>query len=516
MTRDNSCKVISIYSPSYEEEKPFYSLNLGACLSDILHKRILLLDMDTSYENILRSLKLEKKISSQEIVIRSGIGLDFLNLGDLGREELGQLKENYDYILINLPLAPQDLTYHIFSMSDSIHIFISSLKKNLEEGYSLLERLLEHKPDCSNNKLKLVVSRSTTFDALSREEIEWLLRRNVDFFIPELNMMENFIDHDGVPITLKQEVSGYSKKLRYIAKFEADKLVGLALGSGAAFGLAHIGVLKVLEEAELPIDMISGSSMGAVIASLWGLGYRSSEIVRFAEQLKSKLNIMRLLDFTIPISGILAGNRLKSFLKVFLGEKTFEDLKIPVKIMVYDLANRETLSIDKGLLLDAVYKSIAVPGIFKPVIERDRVIIDGGVSEPVPVNVLLGNGVKKIIAVNVLPDPGDMYRRKIIIERNTQAEKGLIEKGPFYKKIFFFIRTYFKKIFDPNIFDVIVTSMQSMEYMLSKDSCSKASVCLSPIVPDSDSIDFHRVKDFIKEGEEEARSHLEEIKSLGL
>ena len=292
------------------------------------------------------------------------------------------------------------------------------------------------------------------------------------------------------------------------------KNLGLALGSGAAFGLAHIGVLKVLEQEKIPVDIISGSSIGALIASMWGIGLSSDEIARITERLSRKLNIMRLLDFTAPISGILGGKRLKRFLRSILGEKTFEDLKIPVKIMVYDLANRETIALDEGLLLDAVYKSIAVPGIFAPIKEGARMIIDGGVSEPLPVDVLIANGAKKIIAVNVLPSPMDVRERNAMLEKIAKKEEDLIEKGPFYKKQWVLAKRYLRKIFTPNIFDVIVTTMQSMEYCLAENSSLKADVRLHPVLKEATSIDFHLAKRFAKRGEEETRAHIAQIRKL--
>ena len=156
--------------------------------------------------------------------------------------------------------------------------------------------------------------------------MSWLLRREVWATLPEPGILDTLIDSEGIPLVLKKQDIPYSKAILYIAKSVSGKLLGLALGSGAAFGLAHIGVLRVLEQNHIAIDIVSGSSIGALIASLWGLGFSSDKIEHIAKKLKYKLNLMRLLDFTIPVSGILAGKRLKRFLKSILGEKTFEDL----------------------------------------------------------------------------------------------------------------------------------------------------------------------------------------------
>jgi len=291
-------------------------------------------------------------------------------------------------------------------------------------------------------------------------------------------------------------------------------IIGLALGSGAAFGLAHIGVLRVLERERIPIGIVSGASIGAIVAAMWGIGLGAREIEGISEELKRKLNIMRLLDFTFPISGILAGKRLKRFLRTILGDRTFDDLKIPVKIMAYDLANREIVTIDKGRLLDAVYKSVAIPGIFQPIMEAGRMIVDGGTLDPVPVDALFKSGAAKVIAVNVLPGPKNIYERNMALKELIKEENNVLRQGSMDEKACVYLARFFKKIFTPNIFDVIMTSMQAMEYSLAEISCCKADVSLHPVLSDATSTDFHLVKQFVKTGEEETLRHIDKIRAL--
>ncbi|MFA5389559.1 MAG: patatin-like phospholipase family protein [Candidatus Omnitrophota bacterium] len=293
-------------------------------------------------------------------------------------------------------------------------------------------------------------------------------------------------------------------------------VIGLALGSGAAFGLAHIGVLRVLEKEKIPIGILSGSSMGALMAAMWGIGLNADEIENISGRLKKKLNIMRLLDFTFPISGILAGRRLKRFLRAILGDRTFEDLRVPVKIIVYDLANRETVAVDTGRLLDAVYKSIAVPGIFQPVMEDGRMFVDGGVLDPVPVDVLFKNGATKVIAVNVLPGPRNICERNMALKENEKEEENIMRHGSLDEKICVWMTRFFRKIFTPNIFDVIMTSMQAMEYSIAEINCCRADISLHPVLSDAASTDFHLVKRFVKTGEEEALRHIDKIRALNV
>jgi len=491
-----TCKIIAIYSNKKVQGKTGYAVNLAASLAKVVDARVMIIDMDSS-----------------SIKVSSEIKVD-LTSNDINKEALEEIKTNYKYVIVNLPCKIDERVYEVLFYSDTIHFFVASTKESLKDGYKFLEDLSNKNLEKLLDKLKIVVNRLDIFDKFSMDEMAWLIKHDVWALVPEPGILDVLVDLKGNPLVLKNQTSAYTKAVLRIARSEADKLLGLVLGSGAAFGLAHIGVLRVLEQHDIDIDVLSGSSIGGLIAALWGIGLSSDKIERIAKKLRNKLNIMRLLDFTIPVSGILEGKRLKNFLRSILGEKTFEDLKIPVKIVVYDLANRETLSIEKGLLVDAVYMSISVPGIFTPKVEKERVIVDGGIQDPVPVDILLKEGIKKIVAVNVLPSPEDIYKRNRLLSKRLKEEGDLIKTSSFYGKLKIRFKNYLRSIFTPNIFDVIMTSMQSMEYIFAENSCRKADVVLHPVVPELTSTDFHLVKSFIDKGIEETNLFIEKIKKL--
>ncbi len=491
-------KVISIYSNTATLGKIGYAINLAAGITRLSDEKALVINMVRQTEGLPEAIA----------------GIDILNLQELDSQRMEQIKKEHSHIVINLPLGMNESLYEILSYSDTIHYFVDSTRDSLVASYEFLEDLLKKGMQEVHSKIRVVVNRLNIFDKFSKGDISWLVRRDIWAIVPEPGISEAPVDAEGVPLVLKTQPSLYSKAILRIIKRELDMMVGLALGSGAAFGIAHIGVLKVLEQNRITVDMVSGSSIGALIASMLGLGYSPKRIEYFAKKLTSKLKIMRLLDFTLPVSGILAGRRLKRFLKTILGEKTFEDLEIPVKIMVYDLANRETLTIESGPLVEAVYMSIAVPGIFEPKTIKERLMVDGGISDPVPVDALLKEGVKKIIAVNVLPGPEDIHERNMLLKKRSKEDEVQMLTGPFDIRLKLKMRNFFRGIFTPNIFDVIMTSMQSMEYELAEVSCKKAGVVLRPVVIDATSIDFHLAGNFIRKGEEEALAHIDEIKKM--
>ncbi len=266
-------KIISIYSTSPEESKYFYAINLSAALSKTLKEKVLVIDLDASYDLILKALKLENRPGEGEPEIKSSIGVDIVGMQNVTEEEINHFKETYHIIVINLPTDSFNLVHHLCFFCDSIHLFITSKKDCLEKGYVFLEELAEKKLSHINDKLKIIINQTRPLKGLSNEEISWILKRNINLFMPEMANLKNLVNQEGIPLVLSSKESKYSRAVLTIAKQEANKFLGLALGSGAAFGLSHIGVLKVLEENDIQIDMISGSSIGALVASLWGLGY---------------------------------------------------------------------------------------------------------------------------------------------------------------------------------------------------------------------------------------------------
>lgn len=192
-----------------------------------------------------------------------------------------------------------------------------------------------------------------------------------------------------------------------IMKKGANNKIGLALGSGAARGLAHIGVLKVLERNEIPVDFISGSSIGAVIGALYAVTRNVNQMEKIVMSADWRL-FLSLLD---PISsqGLLRGTKIKKFLMDFIGDASFKDLKIPTVISATDLQTGEVVYLEKGNLGEAMMASSAIPLIFQPINIDGRVLIDGGLSAPLPIEPLKKMGADKIIAVNL---DGDFFTRR--------------------------------------------------------------------------------------------------------
>ena len=180
--------------------------------------------------------------------------------------------------------------------------------------------------------------------------------------------------------------------------------IGYALGGGAARGLSHIGVLKVLDEHGISPDIIAGTSIGAIVGALYAGGYEPSEIEQLVLGLDWK-KLVYLVDMTLPLSGLLQGKRVVSLLKSILGDLTFSQLRCDFACVATDIINGEQVVLRDGSLIEAVRASISIPGIFTPVAIKGRYLVDGGLINAVPVSVCREMGAEYVIGVNVIPEP---------------------------------------------------------------------------------------------------------------
>ena len=181
--------------------------------------------------------------------------------------------------------------------------------------------------------------------------------------------------------------------------------IGLALGGGGARGLAHIGILKVLLREQIPIDVVSGTSMGGIVGAMHAVGLLPEQMEAEATKRGEIGQIFKLIDLRLVGSGLLGGKRIKKMLVEMLGaETTFADLRLPLAVMATDYNSGREVVLKEGLVAEAVRATMSVPGVFEPV-ERDGYqLLDGGVLNNVPVDVARELGAEKVIAVDVLPN----------------------------------------------------------------------------------------------------------------
>lgn len=181
-----------------------------------------------------------------------------------------------------------------------------------------------------------------------------------------------------------------------------SKRIGLVLGGGGAKGLAHIGALKALCAANIPIAYMSGCSMGGLIGSLFAYGIPIEEIDTYARKFTSVREMLKLIDRTPSRKGLMVGKKVRAYLSQFIPPTArLEETKIPMILNAVDLITGSEIELSEGLLLDCIMASAAVPGFFPSVEMGSYRLIDGGTLDDVPVRLLKNKPVDLILAVDV-------------------------------------------------------------------------------------------------------------------
>jgi NTE family protein len=186
-----------------------------------------------------------------------------------------------------------------------------------------------------------------------------------------------------------------------------NPVIGLALGSGAARGFAHIGVIKVLEANGIKPNIIVGTSAGSVISAIYASGISANEL----QQIAIDLDEATITDWTNPFSGkmggMIKGDALQSKVNQLVKNRTIEQMKIPLGIVATDLKTGNPILFQRGDTGQAVRASSSIPGIFMPTVIQGKEYVDGGLTSPVPIKFTRNLGADIVIAVNISSDPSD-------------------------------------------------------------------------------------------------------------
>lgn len=304
--------------------------------------------------------------------------------------------------------------------------------------------------------------------------------------------------------------------------------LGLALGSGAARGLAHIGVLKVLEEADIPISTITGTSMGAFIGAMYASGVPVEQMEQVALEI-DWLSMAKLLAPVIPTSGLSDGKKLVAFMAELLPVRDFKQLRIPLAVTATDINTGEAVIIKQGDLLEALHASLAFPGIFSPVRFGQRFLVDGGLCSPIPTDAARNLGADKIIGVCTIPAvvkqtpetflptkhsgsiPINRWRDFFSTRRIEQAFRYALgrETDESYDDSADSLKT-------PNIFRVCAQSVAIMENVINDLHLRQSphNLIIRPQLEGITLLEFHRAKEVIAAGEVSAKAALPQIEYL--
>ena len=306
------------------------------------------------------------------------------------------------------------------------------------------------------------------------------------------------------------------------------KTVGLVLGSGGSRGWAHIGAIEALEEANIPIDCIAGSSIGSYVGAIYASGSIRS-LKDFVLRMDGK-KVFSYFDIVIPRSGLLDGTkRLKELFSMHTDVNDFSDLNIPVAMVATDLETGGKVVLNSGNLIEALRATMSIPGIFAPARVKNRWLVDGGVVDPVPIGVARAMGADVIVAVDL---NGGFVSRKKGKKRTVHAEKKPDSqhesKNELTKKLTDFYEnagSSFKNRINellgrerstPDIIDTVISSIRIMENRITRMNLAvdPADILIQPRLGELKMLDFDHVEYVIEEGYLGIKEKVEDIKTL--
>lgn len=284
--------------------------------------------------------------------------------------------------------------------------------------------------------------------------------------------------------------------------------LGLALSSGGASGLAHIGVIQVLEENDIEVHAIAGSSMGAYIGALWAAGYSGKDLEHLAAEIQDRRTLWKLADPLFPpVKGLFRGFKARAHLERSLGNLQFEDLERPLWVVTVDLDTKERLVLHHGKITEAVHASCAMPGIVVPVMIDGRRCVDGGVIDPLPVGVLQKySDVDRVLAVSVIPTFSDVEEGRCRRER--------VPEIPWWRNIGPALNDNINVFARGNLLDIFRQSIRAAQIRLAHESCKRADLCLHPDCISAAWHDYPSFRKFIDAGRQVAIDHLDDIRKL--
>lgn len=516
--------IICVYATEENIGKSIVTINLGVSLVQETKCRTILVDMGMKEQGIAAMLKIdpvryvdtstinqayiESKITSHHSMLDLiSVSPELLMEETKGRESiakiLGILKTLYDYVIIDTSSKLNRSTFEAIDLSN-IMLFVTS---NIAQEYPLV--MLDHQ------KLRTVINLS---DANIDKK---LLREKHYHFLPrDYEAIDQFLA-TGIPCVVGSPHSELSRVFGRIARDIGGKKIGLALGGGSARGMAHIGVFQALEQHGIPIDMIAGSSAGALIGSAYAAGVSIDTIEAAVLKWGSKLGLLRL---TVPdvldlkyyaramtrffrktrtiwdprllrmSIGVFSGSRVDHLYLNVVGDPDFNDLEIPLSVVALDINSGEEVIYEKGNVRLAVRASLSIPGIFTPLAYAGRFLIDGSIADPVPVNALVKNGADLVMAVNVTPSLQESFKS---LRRSRKQGELAVSRSPLLP-----------------VFDIAMRSLQSLQYELSTIKTTRANIHINPDVGDISWSEFFNADKLIQRGKEATEAVIPQIQHL--
>lgn len=295
--------------------------------------------------------------------------------------------------------------------------------------------------------------------------------------------------------------------------------IAIALGGGGARGFAHVGILEALNDAGIKIDIITGTSMGALV----GAAYAAGQLQRFrleAEKVRLQ-DIPRLLSPSWSWSGMFSGQNVIELLSSFIGVETIGELPIAYAAIATNLSNGNAEAIVKGSLTQAIRASISVPALFTPVTIEGQAYIDGGASEPLPISAARALGADIVIGVdlfgNNLPCPLEKNPTGSTLPAPVQSALSYLESLPEKFRPRLGNKDTSSRQSSGHVFEILEKTLVINQKHLTRLRLKEdpADILISPAVANISILDFHRFHDVVRAGEAAGKDLVKSLRERG-
>jgi NTE family protein len=413
---------------------------------------------------------------------------------------LSHCGSHYDYVLVHVdPETPPNFAVECMIQTDLAFVLLQAGMQNLYD-FELLMRQLGDQTRGNTAHVKPILFAE---ESLAAPQVHATLR---ELGHPVHSFARGF--------PLRSEPGSGDRRfdlhINRLAREIARRRIGLALSSGGAKGLAHIGVIQVLEENGIEIDAIAGASMGAYIGAIWAYGLDGAMLEKLAREHESRWGLWGLVDPVLPPRrGFMRTRRVVRRLRRSIGEAHFSDLIRPLRVVATHLDTLERIVFSSGEVAEAVAASIAIPGVVVPVEIDGDVYIDGGIADPLPVDVLEEMGIEHIVAVNVIPPP-ERLRQWLDLARepNGREVRRARLRDALSERINYFAHG--------NILDTMLQAVNGAQTRVAEAAALRADILLRPLACDAFWHDFTHPGKYIALGRKAAEDRLAELKALAL
>lgn len=488
-------QIVAVYSPKRIAIKTVVAVNLAISLGKQTDQSVVILDMTMSKPNVAETLSLsirttigddditEERVKEALLQITPGVDLfpmppDLLRAGKISREQiagvLSVLKTSFQYIVINTSAEISNNTFEALDLSDKV---------------VLLSPIAEEPPVGMFDHQELI---PVYYFVPEQPQPDAHLTEAAPLILPPGYIAEQRFYERGEIVVIADPSSDESETINRIARHVADMRIGLALGGMASRCLSHIGVLKVLEEHHIPIDMIAGSNAGAIIGALYAFGMKAGDIEQVMLDMKRHLPLVSMRDFSPFQGGLLSQRRIMKLLSEYLPEKlTFHNLKIPLRVITMTLDVGQKLALNSGSLFSGLEASLAIPGIFPPVRYEGKFLVDGSMINPVPISDLLEMGADILVGINSFAPLTPSYTPPPMNYRNLVGYSDNLK-----------------------IVDIMIRSFQNLQYEISTAKAMIADLTIVPELIGYSWNDFSKAEGIINAGKKAAEQAIPELMNV--